>query len=271
MVAGGTWPSLRAAQPRRLPQSTPKGVFFLSFSASAHGTLLGLLRQITWWLGGTTGSRWIMHEHLASFHLHFCAPPSRLQPLHSAQLRHASPPPPPPPPPRGPQRRRPPPSPPGALTFHFPCSPILSSTGLHSPRPHPPHPCCPAPAVPPSQGYASVLLVLPSFRVLLSPLEHDWACPKSLAAFGALLPRPPRVLIIAHNCLFTASSRHPCLARTPPREGAAHGGAPPPSPCHFPSLLRSPTPPTHLLAARFMHHPTPDSLWFRFSSANVGP
>ena len=31
MVAGGAWPSLRTAQPRRLPQSTPTGVFFLSF------------------------------------------------------------------------------------------------------------------------------------------------------------------------------------------------------------------------------------------------
>ena len=36
MVAGGAWSSLRAAQPRRLPQSTPKGVFFLSVFLSAH-------------------------------------------------------------------------------------------------------------------------------------------------------------------------------------------------------------------------------------------
>ena len=37
MVAGGAWPSLRAAQPRRLPQSTPKGALFLSFF-SCSGT-----------------------------------------------------------------------------------------------------------------------------------------------------------------------------------------------------------------------------------------
>ena len=39
MVAGGAWPSWRAAQPRRLPQSTPKGVFFLSFFAQSSTPL----------------------------------------------------------------------------------------------------------------------------------------------------------------------------------------------------------------------------------------
>ena len=40
MVAGGAWPSSRAAQPRRLPQSTPKGVFFLPFFLTPRDTLL---------------------------------------------------------------------------------------------------------------------------------------------------------------------------------------------------------------------------------------
>ena len=56
MVAGGAWPSQRAAQPRRLPQSTPTGVFFLSTyevfwhcrGGSSSGRAVGCRRQQQW-------------------------------------------------------------------------------------------------------------------------------------------------------------------------------------------------------------------------------